>query len=162
MKNVKFLGIGLGLVLALSACNTSAEKKTTSEKEKQIKTEQKQTHPTDSQNLTKRGAHWNSGERWKVNDEMVPHLRAAEKALEDYQTNGSNKFSQLAEELKKHNDQLISSCTMKGESHEQLHLWLRPHIQLIKALSEAKNKEEANKLITELEASFKKYHSYFN
>jgi hypothetical protein len=93
---------------------------------------------------------------------MKPHLEAAEKRLIAYRDNTETDYETLAEELKGYNDLLISSCTMGGKSHDQLHLWLHPHIKLVKALSEAKNEKEADSIIAELETSFETYHKYFN
>lgn len=157
MKNVKILSIGLGFILALSACGTASEKNTDSNaEEKHQEMEHKEDAVTDNQVLL------NNGERWKVNPEMIPHLQAAEKRLIAYRDNSETDYKTLAMELKSYNDQLISSCTMQGESHDQLHLWLHPHIKLVKALSEAKNVEEADSIIAELKVSYEKYHKYFN
>lgn len=160
MKYVKILSIGLSFVLALSACGTASEKNTNSNAEKEQQQEmehkEKESPKTDSQ------ISLNDGERWTVNPEMKPHLEASEKSLIAYRDNTETDYKTLAMELKSYNDQLISSCTMKGESHDQLHLWLHPHIKLVKALSEAENKSEADSIIAELEISFEKYHKYFN
>ncbi len=67
----------------------------------------------------------------------------------------------LSQELKELNLKLISSCTMKGKSHEELHKWLHPHMVLIDELGEANNLEESNKIIGQLTSSFKSYNEYF-
>ncbi|MEZ4950622.1 MAG: hypothetical protein R2784_14740 [Saprospiraceae bacterium] len=82
----------------------------------------------------------------------------AEQILLQY---NDNDYNALAEQLKNKNNGLIKSCTMDGKSHEELHKWLHPHIQLIDALEDAENKEEADKIISELKASFQTYHNYF-
>jgi hypothetical protein len=51
---------------------------------------------------------------------------------------------------------------MKGESHDQLHKWLLPHMDLLKALKEAKNENDIAQQIVNLDASFEIYHQYFN
>jgi hypothetical protein len=50
---------------------------------------------------------------------------------------------------------------MNGESHDELHKWLHPHIQLVDALSKAKNQEEADEIIAQLKESFQIYNTYF-
>ena len=50
---------------------------------------------------------------------------------------------------------------MKGESHEELHKWLHPHMQLIEELAQAKDSDEADPIIRDLEDSFNTYDSYF-
>lgn len=100
----------------------------------------------------------NNGEKWKVNTEMTPHILEAEQILLHY-TDGD--YEQLAEQLETKNKGLIKSCTMNGKSHDELHKWLHPHMQLIEALDDAENKEEADKTIAELIKSFQTYHTYF-
>lgn len=100
----------------------------------------------------------NNGQKWKVNLEMTPYILEAEQILLQY---NDNDYIALAEQLKNKNKGLIKSCTMDGKSHEELHKWLHPHMQLIDALEDAENKEEADKLISELNASFQTYHNYF-
>jgi hypothetical protein len=50
---------------------------------------------------------------------------------------------------------------MNGESHDQLHKWLHPHMQLVDKLEKAGDHEEANKFILRLKKSFKTYKQYF-
>ena len=100
----------------------------------------------------------NNGQKWKVNLEMTPYILEAEQILLQY---NENDYDALAEQLKNKNNRLIKSCTMDGKSHEELHKWLHPHIQLIDALEDAENKEEADKIISELKVSFQTYHNYF-
>lgn len=159
MKSIKILGIGLSFVIALIACEapTETSSNSTAEKEQKHEVEKHKKHDADKNQIA-----LNNGERWKVNPEMKPHLEAAEKRLIAYRDNTETDYRTLAVELKSINELLISSCTMKGESHDQLHLWLHPHLQLVKALSEAKSQQEADSIITKLEASFETYHKYFN
>lgn len=100
----------------------------------------------------------NNGAKWVINDEMKPHLQASEKLLQEY--NG-NDHKTLAEGLKNNNNKLISSCTMKGESHEQLHVWLYPHIELVKKLEGAGSEEEADHIVEELRLSFNTFKEHF-
>ncbi|MEZ4888721.1 MAG: hypothetical protein R3E32_28605 [Chitinophagales bacterium] len=100
----------------------------------------------------------NNGQKWNVNSEMTPYILDAEQILMNY--NGSNPKG-LAEQLNAKNKGLIKSCTMNGKSHEELHKWLHPHMQLIENLDDAENTEEADIIIDELKTSFQNYHKYF-
>jgi hypothetical protein len=103
----------------------------------------------------------NNGEKWKVNEEMVPYIIDAEQILKDYIDSQSTNFLQLAEQLKDKNKGLIQSCTMTGKSHDELHKWLHPHILLINKLGKSENIEEASIVISDLENSFETYHNFF-
>ena len=107
------------------------------------------------------GISLNNGEKWEVNAEMKPHIEKGEAVLKAFITEESEDYPQLAAELQEQNNALIKSCTMKGKSHDELHKWLYPHIQLINQLSKAENYTQAKETINALEKSFKLYHQYF-
>lgn len=102
-----------------------------------------------------------NGKKWQVNVEMIPFILESEKILNDYVSAGSTDWSILATQLKEKNSGLIKSCTMKGKSHDELHKWLHPHMELINSLSQAKSSSNAKVLISELKKSFEAFHSYF-
>ena len=103
----------------------------------------------------------NNGEKWKVNEEMQPFLLKGEQIVNEYVANKGTDYKTLATQLKEQNDQLISSCTMDGKSHEVLHEWLHPHLGLVKELANAETEENANVLVAQIETSYKTFHQYF-
>lgn len=104
----------------------------------------------------------NNGEKWKVNAEMKPHIEKGNELLTVFISNKDKDYQKLAQDLKTQNNSLIQSCTMKGESHDQLHKWLHPHIELIEKLSTAHSTSEAEDIISQLEKSFNTYQNYFD
>jgi hypothetical protein len=103
----------------------------------------------------------NNGEKWTVNAEMKPHIEQEHLILTTYINDQETDYQSLAEELKGQTELLIQSCTMTGESHEELHKWLHPHITLISDLGKAEDVESANKIISDIQASFENYHHFF-
>ena len=103
----------------------------------------------------------NNGARWIINDEMKEPLNKAELALGEYQACEVKEPKELAETLEKYNQSLISSCTMQGPGHDELHKWLMPHLELVKDLKKAANEQEAEETIVGLEESFTVFHNYF-
>lgn len=103
----------------------------------------------------------NDGEKWIINDEMKPHVAAGEEVLKNYIDSESTDYAALAVQLKEKNAGLIGSCTMKGESHDELHKWLYPHIDLLGDLGNAESQEEADEVIDQLGHSFETFHEYF-
>jgi len=103
----------------------------------------------------------NNGEKWEVNAEMKPHIEQGGKILNDYLALSGSDYKKLAADLKAQNDQLVKSCTMKGESHDELHKWLHPHMNLVDKLAETSDPKEAEALIAQLEQSLKTYQNYF-
>lgn len=103
----------------------------------------------------------NKGEKWKVNEEMKPHIEKGNQILNDYVAADGDDYKTLAADLESQNSSLIKSCTMTGESHDELHKWLHPHIDLIKNLADANDATAAAAIVKQLEESFDIYHNYF-
>jgi len=100
----------------------------------------------------------NSGEKWQVNTEMTPFILEGEQILGGH---ADGDYKVLAAQLKDKNSGLIKSCTMDGKSHDELHKWLHPHLELVEALNEAQTPEAADLIIANLKKSFETYHTYF-
>lgn len=100
-----------------------------------------------------------NGQKWKVNDEMKPYLNNGITLVNSYKKQDDHAI--LAEQLKEQNDLLIKSCTMDGKSHDELHKWLHPHLELVKDLKNAKSGEEADPIVVKLKDSYKVYEEHF-
>lgn len=140
MKHLLLIFISVGL---LASCNQSAK------------------HEDHSHNNSSESITLNNGEKWKINEEMKPNISEAETILTSYISSNGTDYKELATQLKNKNTALVKSCTMKGKSHEELHKWLHPHIELIKELHDAENETEAKEVITKLKTSFSTLHQYF-
>lgn len=151
--NKLILTFAVGSIL-LYSCGNSANDKSNNQTE--ISEHNEHHHDDESEALK-----LSNGEKWVVNEEMKPFILEAEGILNQYIENQSQDYQTLAAQLKEKNSGLIKSCTMKGESHDELHKWLYPHIELIEALSKVETTEEANKFIVNLKASFSTYNQYF-
>jgi len=136
MKKISALALIFLSILTIVSCNS-----------------QKQSHSD--------GISLNNGEKWEVNSEMKPHIQQGKEILKTYQVDGGSDYKSLAEQLEAANGELIKSCTMDGESHNQLHNWLLPHMKLITKLKESTSQSEAEQAIAGLEESFETYEKYF-
>ena len=103
----------------------------------------------------------NNGQKWKVNEEMKPHIEKGREILNTYLDENSTDHKALAENLQEQNSNLIGSCTMDGKSHDELHKWLHPHLEMVKALKDAETDEEVTKVTKELKASYDLYDQHF-
>lgn len=102
-----------------------------------------------------------NGQKWVVNSQMRPFIEQGEQLVNAYISNGDSDYLLLAQNLKQTNTELIKSCTMTGKSHDQLHLWLHPHIQIVEALSKQSDLEQSNQIINQLQQSYNQYHVFF-
>ncbi|MFT7611860.1 MAG: hypothetical protein ACI9J3_000807 [Parvicellaceae bacterium] len=101
------------------------------------------------------------GKKWAVVPEMMKHVRSMESDLNQFEGQKDTEYTELAEKLKSNIDLLISSCTMSGEAHNQLHKWLVPYISLVDDLKASDDREEANKIYVEIRASLNSFNTYF-
>lgn len=134
------------VVLLLFSCNTKSKEEKTTE----IKTEEHQHSESETIQL-------NNGEKWKVDDNMMLHIRNMEKDVVHFDQEKSTNYSLLADKLKTNIDILTSNCTMKGQAHDELHKWLVPYIELVDSFS----KEKSANQFTEIQNSFKTFNQYF-
>lgn len=102
----------------------------------------------------------NNGEKWPVNNEMKPYVAEMETQLKAYQPETGD-YKMLAENLSTSNENLVKSCTMTGVPHDNLHVWLAPHMKEIEKLKNAEDRDHANKIVGELKESMETYHEYF-
>ena len=134
------------VVLLLFSCNTKSKEEKTTE----INTEEHQHSESETIQL-------NNGEKWKVDDNMMLHIRNMEKDVVHFDQEKSTNYSLLANKLKTNIDILTSNCTMKGQAHDELHKWLVPYIELVDSFS----KEKSANQFTEIQNSFKTFNQYF-
>lgn len=103
----------------------------------------------------------NNGEKWEVNVEMLPPIQASEKLVSEFDAIDIKAYIVLAEKLKENNKVLISSCTMEGKSHDELHKWLYPYLALVEELATAKEESKAAQILLKIEHSFETYNQHF-
>ena len=95
-----------------------------------------------------------------VNDEMKPFIQKGAELVDAFIADGQSDYKRLAEQVKDQNTQLIKSCTMDGKSHDELHKWLHPHLDLVKRLET--DSSSAPQIVKQLQDSYRTYHRYFN
>lgn len=142
--------LGISSLLFLS-CNNSP--KTT--------TEEETTHTEHYHNENSEAIELDNGEKWVVNEEMKPFILKGTELVTTFIQENNSDYKTLAKQLKDQNSQLIRSCTMTGKSHDELHKWLHPHLELVQELAEATDHEQAKNQVLKLEASYQEYHKYF-
>lgn len=103
----------------------------------------------------------NNGEKWKVDANMLVHIRNMENDVISFDKVEQKDYKSLGEKLQSNIDLLTSNCTMKGKAHDEMHKWLLPYIDLVKELSEAKNETEAEKQFQNIQTSFTTFNQYF-
>ncbi len=104
----------------------------------------------------------NDGTKWEVNIETTQGVEKMQGVLKTHSTSSIEKYHQLASDLNDLTNKLVKECSMKGASHDNLHVWLMPLIEKIDALSEAKTIEDAAEIKQSIEENLNAYSDYFN
>lgn len=119
------------------------------------------THEEHQHNNETQTIELNNGEKWKVDANMITHIRNMETEIETFASVEEKDYKSLAEKLQSDIDLVTSNCTMKGKAHDELHKWLLPYIDMVKRLSEAKDETEASKEFENIQLSFTTFNQYF-
>ena len=152
MKKITILIPVISLFL-FSCGNTSNEK---SKEQTETVTHEEHQHNAEIQTIE-----LNNGEKWKVDANMITHIRNMENDVNSFAKVEQKDYKSLSEKLQSNIDLLTSNCTMKGKAHDELHKWLLPYIDLVKELSEAKDETEASKQFQNIQTSFTAFNQYF-
>ena len=152
MKKITILIPVISLFL-FSCGNTSNEK---SKEQTETVTHEEHQHNAEIQTIE-----LNNGEKWKVDANMITHIRNMENDVISFAKVEQKDYKSLSEKLQSNIDLLTSNCTMKGKAHDELHKWLLPYIDLVKELSETKNETEASKQFQNIQTSFTAFNQYF-
>lgn len=109
------------------------------------------------------GLNLNNGEKWKVKDSMIIHIRSGEQAVQDFEVAEEKDYVALANSLNESINLLTSNCTMEGEAHDQLHAWLVPYMGLVEDLAVAgEDPAAAEERYHAIQHSFETFNEYFN
>ena len=163
MKHLIFAMSLLALVSCKDNKNQETEKKVNAVDTSVETTNEHQEHETSNiyANTWANDIALNNGSKWQANLETNEGVERIKKSLKTQTTNSLEDYSKLVELLNVDKNYVIKNCTMKGDSHDNLHVWLMPLIEKIEALSEAKTLEEAAKLKQSIEENVNAYDTYF-
>jgi hypothetical protein len=103
----------------------------------------------------------NNGVKWKANVETTVGVVEMQKLLKTQITSTIEDYHLLANQLNDVKIKLVKECTMKGASHDNLHIWLYPLIEKIGALSKTDDLNEASKIKQSIEENLNVYSDYF-
>jgi hypothetical protein len=103
----------------------------------------------------------NQGEKWMVNEDMMVYVRQMETRLDQFQGGGAGEVAALAADLQTDLQNLTGSCTMKGEAHDALHLWLHPFTEAVNQLDEEYQPEKTTAQIENLKGMLDTFHEKF-
>lgn len=144
----------IAVSLFLSTCGSASNGKSKNQPETATHQVNHRIQPTETITL-------NNGKKWKVDENMMVHIRNMEKDVTGFKKSELSVYTSLAETLKQNIGLLTSNCTMKGKAHDELHKWLLPYIDLVDKLAKSKTETEGEALFQTIQHSFKTFNQYF-
>lgn len=104
----------------------------------------------------------NEGQRWQANQETTAGIQAMQTLLADFDASDTTQMHRqiLEQSLTEAYQGIFDQCTMKGEAHEQLHHFLLPMNELIKATGSTAS-ADSEKAMQELTRHLDQYKTYF-
>ena len=112
---------------------------------------------TDNQN----GLTLNKGQKWEIDKSMMTYLHKMENSINTDMTSDMSSYGVLAESLVSNVNTLVSTCSMEGPAHDELHKWLVPYIGLVNELTEIDNTADATKTLLHLKKEFVTFNQFF-
>jgi hypothetical protein len=163
MKIIPSMFVAAFLCLAVSC--TSGAKETEAEKSSVNVEVPESTEPEVYEMRKDQEIELDNGKKWKVNPEMMVHVRNIENDMKvfskDKSTATDADYKALAGRIGGNIDNITKSCTMTGKSHDELHKWLLPFIDHTKKLTKASGVDESSVHFNNLQASLTEFNRYF-
>ncbi|MCW8905923.1 MAG: hypothetical protein OQL28_01635 [Sedimenticola sp.] len=107
------------------------------------------------------GLSLNNGQAW----EMDEHTRTMSKKMRDTFFAGDHGslegLTSMGTELERQMQDLVKGCTMTGQAHDQLHVFLNSHVPTINALAQADNYKAARENAIRLKGQLETYRKHF-
>lgn len=103
----------------------------------------------------------NNGEKWIANSETQIGIIKMDSIINVFKSDGNSDYMVLGKELSIQTGNIIKSCNMTGEAHDQLHVVLVPMLDEISILKESENILESKIALSELESLIEAYFYHF-
>lgn len=104
----------------------------------------------------------NNGVKWQANQETTEGVRTMLSLINESKLSSSEDYKKLGDDLNEVKNTVIKECTMKGASHDNLHVWLHPLIEKIELLQNTESTEAGLKLTSNIKEHLEGYYEYFN
>lgn len=151
MKNLSLTPLLLILVFVLSCTGNKKE-------ENEHGHHEEEHHHHEGHGISEVAVELNNGERWEANPETNEGINNMLTLVAQAEKTSSIDFKALQKNLRGEFNTILQKCTMKGESHNQLHNYLHPLKEKIDGLDQANDGSHA---IHDLEQYLKNYKNYF-
>ncbi|WCO00680.1 hypothetical protein [Psychroserpens ponticola] len=103
----------------------------------------------------------NANKKWIANVETHKGLTKMNSIISAFKADNSTDYKTLGENLAQQTGYIIKHCSMKGESHDQLHIVLIPMLDEISVLREEDDDQKIKSAFYNLEQLINAYFKFF-
>lgn len=103
----------------------------------------------------------NKNKKWKANTETTEGVKDMLGLMKSANFTTLEDYHKLASNLNEKKNFVIKECTMEGPSHDNLHIFLHPLIEKIKALGKTSTLKESAEITESIKENLNKYDNYF-
>lgn len=103
----------------------------------------------------------NNGSKWKINQEMKVHLDKMQSDIRSAVESQDKNHQALAVSLQGDIKSLVSSCTMSGPAHDELHKWLVPFMEKVDDYSDENDPAKADRMLAEIISMMETFNRFF-
>lgn len=100
-------------------------------------------------------------QKWVIDEGMRVSIDSIDWRLEAFNGITLEDYKVLSTDLSLHTKTIISSCTMKGQAHDELHKWLIPFINLRKELDSISDPTQGQEITAKLTNEITIFKTYF-
>ena len=104
----------------------------------------------------------NNGIKWSANTETTDGVREMLTLINVNKSTTTDDYKKLGIALNDVKNTVVKECTMKGASHDNLHVWLHPLIEKIELLQKVENAEKGEQLTSNIKMHLEGYYDNFN
>ena len=103
----------------------------------------------------------NNGIKWQANQETTDGVLRMLELITNSQTSTVEDYLKLGNGLNEIKNTVVKECTMKGASHDNLHIWLHPLIEKIALLQKTENPKDGAQITSNIKEHLEAYYDYF-
>ena len=103
----------------------------------------------------------NGSEKWEADKHTNESVAKMHEMVEQVKMQKERDYDGLAAKLKLEVQNLVRGCRMRGDSHDQLHIWLNDYMKRIVKLSDKTDQQGKDIALENLAESLHNYSKYF-
>lgn len=103
----------------------------------------------------------NDGRKWQADPHTRESMLGIRQAMTTKPANSPEEMRAIGQDLQQRLKVLVSGCTMTGEAHNQLHVFLEELMPAADSLSSQQDEQKARETIAEMHHMLQRYYEHF-